>query len=241
MTRRRSSDGERRGGRVRRGQMSDDFVDALLGQGGVLAELVGFESAAPASPSARRARRSSRPRGREPGTRARLRAAARDDPRGRLPALRQPRLVRPEDPELALLLGDQLYALGLSRLAALGDLAAVAELADVISLVAQAQADGDAELAEAVWEAGAAAVGWGPSERWPGPRRSPRAHDPSAAAELRTAAQARRRTTSDARLKPACNLSIERFVTLVSSVRTRRPPTRPPALASRYAVRRRSL
>ena len=39
--------------------------------------------------------------------------------------------------DLALLLGDQLYALGLSRLAALGDLDAVAELADVISLVAQ--------------------------------------------------------------------------------------------------------
>ena len=39
-----------------------------------------------------------------------------------------------DDPDLALLLGDQLYALGLSRLAALGDLDAVAELADVISL-----------------------------------------------------------------------------------------------------------
>jgi len=38
-----------------------------------------------------------------------------------------PRVVRCEDPDLALLLGDQLYALGLSRLAQLDDLDAVAE------------------------------------------------------------------------------------------------------------------
>ena len=55
-----------------------------------------------------------------------------------------PRVVRAEDPDLALLLGDQLYALGLSRLAALGDLEAVAELADLISLLAQARAAADA-------------------------------------------------------------------------------------------------
>jgi hypothetical protein len=71
------------------------------------------------------------------------------------------RVIRAEDPDLALLLGDQLYALGLSRLAALGDLEAVAELADLISLLAQARAGGNASLAEAIWEAGAAAVGWG--------------------------------------------------------------------------------
>ena len=45
-------------------------------------------------------------------------------------ALRRAAGGPPEDPDLALLLGDQLYALGLSRLAALGDLDAVAELAD---------------------------------------------------------------------------------------------------------------
>jgi hypothetical protein len=72
-----------------------------------------------------------------------------------------PRVVRCEDPDLALLLGDQLYALGLSRLAQLDDLDAVAELADLISLLAQAQASSDPELAQAVWEAGAAAIGWG--------------------------------------------------------------------------------
>ena len=68
------------------------------------------------------------------------------------------RVVRPEDPDLSLLAGDRLYALGLARLAGLGDLEAVAELADVISLAAQAHAEGDPERAAAVWEAGARAV-----------------------------------------------------------------------------------
>jgi hypothetical protein len=85
------------------------------------------------------------------------------------------RVLRAGDPDLALLAGDRLYALGLARLAALGDLDAVAELADVISLCAQAHAEGDPARAEAVWEAGAAAVGNGPAadhdaakERWRG-------------------------------------------------------------------------
>lgn len=73
----------------------------------------------------------------------------------------EPALVAPADPDLRLLLGDQLYALGLDRLAALGDLEAVAELADLISLVAQAHAEADPARAHAVWEAGARAIGWG--------------------------------------------------------------------------------
>ena len=51
--------------------------------------------------------------------------------------------MRPDDPDLALLAGDRLYALGLARLAELGDLEAVAVLADVISRAAQAHAEGD--------------------------------------------------------------------------------------------------
>lgn len=73
----------------------------------------------------------------------------------------RPRVVRTEDPDLALLLGDQLYALGLSRLAALGDLEAVDVLADVISALAQAHAEGEPERAESIWRAGARAIGWG--------------------------------------------------------------------------------
>lgn len=71
------------------------------------------------------------------------------------------RVVHTDDPDLALLLGDQLYALGLSRLAALGDLEAVDVLAGVISLLAQAHAEGAPERAEAIWTAGANAIGWG--------------------------------------------------------------------------------
>jgi hypothetical protein len=73
------------------------------------------------------------------------------------------RVVKPEDPDLALLAGDRLYALGLERLAAIGDLDAVAELADVIALCAQAHAEGDPARAEAIWTAGATAVAGGPS------------------------------------------------------------------------------
>ena len=73
------------------------------------------------------------------------------------------RVLVPEDPDLALLAGDRLYALGLARLAELGALEAVAELADVISLAAQAHVEGDPERAGAVWAAGARAVGHGAS------------------------------------------------------------------------------
>lgn len=72
-----------------------------------------------------------------------------------------PRVVITDDRDLALLLGDQLYALGLARLADLGDLDSVAELADLISLLAQAQLDENPLLSRAIWDAGATAIGWG--------------------------------------------------------------------------------
>jgi hypothetical protein len=102
------------------------------------------------------------------------------------------RVVRTHDPDLALLLGDQLYALGLARLAALGDLEAVKELADVISLVAQAHAASDPELADAVWDAGAVAIGWGESEEHAAAKELARAGDDRASAALRDAAIRRR-------------------------------------------------
>jgi hypothetical protein len=75
-----------------------------------------------------------------------------------------PRVARPPDRDLGLLAGDRLYALGLTRLVALGDVAAVAELADTITLSALAQGDGaPPELADAIWTAGARALGWGSS------------------------------------------------------------------------------
>lgn len=75
-----------------------------------------------------------------------------------------PRLMSREDDDLALLAGDRLYALGLERLAAAGDLVAVSALSDLIALSAQAQSQDDPALADAVWAAGCAEVGWGPSE-----------------------------------------------------------------------------
>jgi hypothetical protein len=102
-----------------------------------------------------------------------------------------PRVVLTDDPDLALLLGDQLYALGLARLATLGDLPAIAELADVISLVAQAQAAADPQLADAVWDAGAAAIGWGSSAAHELAKDLARAGASRAAASLRAAAAAR--------------------------------------------------
>ena len=79
----------------------------------------------------------------------------------------EPSAFRAVDQDLRLLAGDSLYALGLSRLAEAGDLEAVAELADLISLTAQAHAEGRPELAEELWEASARALsrGGGPGVR----------------------------------------------------------------------------
>ena len=77
----------------------------------------------------------------------------------------RPRLIETADPDLRLLAGDFLYALGLERLAAHGDLEAVRELADLISLSAQLHAEGgggeEAPTAKALWLASATAVGAG--------------------------------------------------------------------------------
>lgn len=62
------------------------------------------------------------------------------------------RLLDQSDPDLALLAGDRLYALGLARLAALDDLQAVTILAEVISRCAQARAEIRPELAAQAWE-----------------------------------------------------------------------------------------
>jgi hypothetical protein len=71
------------------------------------------------------------------------------------------RVVRAPDEDLALLAGDRLYALGLSRLAELGDLEAISALADVIAGCAQAHAEGRHDDAEGIWERGAERVGFG--------------------------------------------------------------------------------
>jgi hypothetical protein len=54
----------------------------------------------------------------------------------------RPRLFRPQDEERALLLGDYLYAHGLVRIAELGDVEAIRELAELISHCAYLRAEG---------------------------------------------------------------------------------------------------
>ncbi len=102
-----------------------------------------------------------------------------------------PRLVQVPEADLRLLAGDRLYAVGLARLVELGDTLAVAELADTITLSALAQGAGDGALAEAVWEAGARAVGWGPSEAHRCAKHLVFAGDPGALEAMRTSAAKR--------------------------------------------------
>ena len=105
------------------------------------------------------------------------------------------RVVAGVDPDLALLAGDYLYALGLERLAALGDLDAVRELSDLISLAAQIH-DGSrtpeaaARAANALWLSAAAAIGAGASTAHDEAKATLRAESDGAAEALWAAASA---------------------------------------------------
>lgn len=68
------------------------------------------------------------------------------------------RLLVGHDADLGLLAGDYLYALGLDRLAKLGDERAVAILSDLISRCGQLQAEGDTGEIPGLWEAAARAI-----------------------------------------------------------------------------------
>ena len=170
-----------------------EMVEALTAQGGILADSVRPldgqrlvpTHAAPPAPLARCAAGGPRAVGREADYELMLEMIL----EGSRLHYGAPRFVHADDPDLALLLGDQLYALGLARLAALGDLEAVAELADVISLVAEAHAASDPGLAEAVWQAGASAIGWGAGEGYAAAKSLARAQDPGAQDALRRATE----------------------------------------------------
>jgi len=70
-----------------------------------------------------------------------------------------PRLLAGHDPDLALLAGDYLYALGLDRLATLGDTRAIAILSDLISDCARLQAEGERTQIDDLWRAAAEEIG----------------------------------------------------------------------------------
>ena len=75
----------------------------------------------------------------------------------------RPRLFAPGDDDTALLLGDYLYAHGVARISALQEVAAVADLAELISLCSQLRAE-EAEGDGALWAATAALLGRGELE-----------------------------------------------------------------------------
>lgn len=70
----------------------------------------------------------------------------------------EPRLLSGHDPDLALLAGDYLYALGLDRLGALGDDRAVAVLSDLIARCARLHTEGDPSSVPGLWEAAASEI-----------------------------------------------------------------------------------
>jgi hypothetical protein len=99
-----------------------------------------------------------------------------------------PRLLAEADPDLRLLAGDYLYALGLERLAIRGDLEAVRELADLISLSAQVHAEAAPgspdRLAGALWLASVVSVAAGSTPEHQQAKETLRSGDLGAAQSL---------------------------------------------------------
>jgi len=114
----------------------------------------------------------------------------------------EPRILSEVDPDLALLAGDHLYALGLERLAGLGDLEAVRELGDLISLCAQVHADVPSSPAAAgpLWLGAAVAVGTWASPEHEAAKADLREGGPDAGAALVSAAS---QAAADAGIGPA--------------------------------------
>jgi hypothetical protein len=77
----------------------------------------------------------------------------------------EPRLLAGHDADLGLLAGDYLYALGLDRLAALGDTEAVAILAELISRCAQLHSEGREDEVDDLWVDAARAIAGVPLDR----------------------------------------------------------------------------
>jgi hypothetical protein len=164
------------------------LAEALREQGGLLADaLDGARPEAPAGDPGLGALAASGPRA--DGRRDDLAFVVEAVREGYLLHYGAGRLLRDDDRDLMLLAGDHLYALGLALLAAREDLDAVAELADVISLSAQAHAEGRPDVAEAAWAGGAAAIGWGADDALRAAKAAARAGDPRAAGALRAAAR----------------------------------------------------
>ena len=165
-----------------------ELAGLLRAEGGLVGDAVmDPDDAQGASSAAREAARGPRAAGREGAYELLVEAVY----EGYLLHYGRARVVRTADEDLGLLAGDQLYALGLARLVELGDIESVGELADIIALTARAHAINDLELADAVWAAGAHALGWGSSPRHARAKAQARTGSPAAAAALRACARDR--------------------------------------------------
>ena len=153
------------------GSVIADYLTDPAADGGALGELV---AAGPRAADA-------------PGDYAILVEAVRE---GYLLHYGAPRVVEGADEDLRLLAGDYLYALGLERLAALGDLEAVRELADLISISAQLHAERDGRGSGELWLAAAVAVATGGSSAHEQAKTGLRAGEEGAEAAIRDGATA---------------------------------------------------
>jgi hypothetical protein len=136
----------------------------------------------------------------------------------------KPRVLDAVDGDLSLLAGDYLYALGLERLAALGDTDAVRELADLISLQAQVHAGvgdgaGDeiegsgstaSKTAAALWLASTVAVTAGGGHAHDVAKEALRQREPEAAARLHQVASD---TAAEAAVEDAFRRSAQALIT----------------------------
>lgn len=138
------------------------LADELSGEGLLIGDLV---RSAPAAPATLGTLVASGPHTREQaGVYARVVECVRE---GYLLHYGHARLIEAGDPDLALLAGDYLYARGIALLAGLGDLAAVAALAELISASAELHADGSPDAGErlaVLWLATATAIACGPTD-----------------------------------------------------------------------------
>lgn len=137
--------------------MSDRLADELRVEGGLLADALRPDPVPEDAEPARVAASGPRSDGRRDEVALLVEAIH----EGYLLHYGESRTVGQGDADLALLAGDRLYALGLDRLARLGDLESVVALAEVIARCAQAHAAGDPDGARVAWETGANTVGWG--------------------------------------------------------------------------------
>jgi hypothetical protein len=128
----------------------------------------------------------------------------------------EPRLIEGADSDLRLLAGDYLYALGLERLAARGDMEAVGELADLISLAAQIHAEGELgatdDRVRALWLAATVAVAVGASPEHVDAKEALRRGEPEATESLVGAAaeMAREGGVDDALARAAESIGFDR-------------------------------